>query len=106
MRDIKTLLQLVLDNINEERSIHGLCYQASILYGNRIITREEYLCLDDYITNNRPKWYSSWESFKCKGHPFYWKPSNIKPRIKWLKKHIKKNTLRGQYIDYGKGFIS
>lgn len=70
----------------------GLCYWAVIMCQTNIITVKEYFDLLDYINNNRPSKFSSIEAFKYRNRRFYWESGNIKPRIKWLQKHIKKNS--------------
>jgi hypothetical protein len=44
-----------------------------------------------YIRKNRPSKFSSIDAFECRNSNYYWKIRDINPRIKWLKKHIKKN---------------
>lgn len=86
MRSIKELLQLMLDN--QQRFDYGLCHWSDALYGNGIITGSEHTKLKRYIKNNRPfltrivRWYDM----------YWWKEGDITPRIKWIKKHIKKNS--------------
>lgn len=90
MRSIKELLQLMLDN--EHMFKTGLCMWAMDLDESNLITDDEYYLLGNYIRNNRPiigwiRYYTLSVFFR----DYYWKYGNIKPRIKWLKKHIKKN---------------
>jgi hypothetical protein len=80
-RTIKELLQLMLEHQGLFRD--GLCYWARILYYTDKITFEEHSALYKYINENRPK-NLSW-FFRS---AYYWKYGNIKPRIKWIKKHI------------------
>jgi hypothetical protein len=87
-RDIKELLQLMLDNQNLFKT--GLCHWNNYLYWNCLITSHEYFILRNYIENNRPSMFSSIDAFLSKNSIFYWKNKNITPRIKWLKKHIAK----------------
>lgn len=93
-RPISELLQLVLNTFNSNYS--GLCTNISDLYYNDIITWEETIKLKCYVHENRPKY--NFFSAKFNGvNPqesmFFWEPFKVKPRIKWLKKHIKKNKL-------------
>lgn len=94
MKTIKELLQIMLDNPNYFRS--GLCRWAeSLCYRHPfLITDLECRLLKEYIKSNRPNWLSSIDAFKRRDSVFYWKPDNIEPRIKWIKKHIKKQGLR------------
>lgn len=41
-----------------------------------------------YIKQNRPSKYSSLDAYLHRNSVWYWEPHKIKPRIKWLKKHI------------------
>lgn len=95
MRSIKELLELMLDNKDLFRS--GLCKWNSILYIRDIITWDEFIFLKKYIRSNRPPFYDNFTIF-ChtilRDHPtnhYYWKQGEIKPRIKWIQKHIAKN---------------
>jgi hypothetical protein len=87
-RSIKELLQLMLDNQHWFEG--GLCRWASNLLYIKIITFTEYVLLFNYIRDNRPSMFSSFEAFKWSFKNFYWKPKAIAPRILWLKKHISK----------------
>jgi len=89
MRTIKELLELMLE-IRNRRMRFGLCVVASDLYNMMVITKIEYLRLQKYIDDNRPKNLYNW--FGLHHTSFYWKPGDRKPRIKWIKKHIKKNS--------------
>lgn len=93
-RPISQLLQLVLNNFNSNCS--GLCINISNLYYNDIITWEENIKLKDYVRENRPKYNFFSAKFNGVNPPenmFFWEPFEVKPRIKWLKKHIKINKL-------------
>jgi hypothetical protein len=80
-RTIKELLQLMLEH--QELFSGGFCFWVRSLYWDNIMTQEERNTLDKYIKENRPK-NLSW----LLADAFYWKSGNIKPRIKWIKKHI------------------
>lgn len=92
MRSTKELLQLMLDN----RSCFtgGLCAWVTVMWCSNIITIGEQQLLMDYIRRNRPNWLSSTNAFKRRNSSYYWEPNVIEPRIKWLKKHIKRQGLR------------
>jgi len=90
-RTIKELLQLMLDN--QKLFSTGLCFWTIKLFSSRLITENEYFLLNDYIKANRPSKYSSIDAYKYRNTNLYWKENNIKPRIKWLNKHIKLNSI-------------
>lgn len=90
MRSIKELLELMLKN--EQGYFRGLCNWVHNLYLSKIINLEEKFLLIRYIGNNRPSKWSSFSAFKSRNTHFYWEYKNIKPRIKWIKKHIKLNS--------------
>ena len=78
-RTIKELLQLMLEH--QELFTSGLCTWKFELWVKSLITFDEYLLLGVFVDANRPSKYSLL-------YAYYWKPGNIKPRIKWIKKHI------------------
>lgn len=88
MRSIKELLELMLSQKQLYRS--GLCRWVQDMHSNDIISWEESDVLFLYIQANRPSAFSSINAFKCRDTPIYWKLGDIKPRLKWLEKHIKK----------------
>ena len=91
MRSTKELLETMLQHKDQFNS--GLCYWASRLRIQGIISDQEYQTLDDYITNNRPD-YFSWTNFinkhDAKYRLYFFPCGKIKPRIHWIKRHIKK----------------
>lgn len=91
MRNIKELLQLMLDN--KALFERGLCFWTLNLYSKYIITEEEMGLLINYIHNNKPKfkWYNLYMLFTIR-KGYYWTYDCIIPRIDWLKKHIKLNN--------------
>jgi hypothetical protein len=89
MRTIKELLQIMLDN--RDLFVCGLCYWSTNLVIHNKITTGEYAELKTYIQNNRPSPYSSLNAFLWRDNGYYWPSTNISPRIKWIKKHIKRN---------------
>jgi hypothetical protein len=68
----------------------GLCAWVNSLHLCKIISTEEGFHLKNYIRNNRPSKYSSFESFIHRDCNYYWGSGNHIPRIKWIKQHIKK----------------
>jgi hypothetical protein len=85
-RTIKELLQLMLEH--QELFVSGLCQWTYALEYMYLITSDEKIILRYFINHNRPSKYSSIGAFKNRDRMFYWKSGNIKPRIKWIKKHI------------------
>lgn len=90
MRSIKELLEIMLDN--QQEFTHGLCSWIGNLRYEHIISHSEFLLLKIYIYENRPNKFSSISAYKNRNSGFYWKRKDIKPRIKWIKKHIKLNS--------------
>jgi hypothetical protein len=90
MRSIKELLQVMLDNQDDFRI--GLCIWANQLAIEELIVYDEWESLRIYIDNNRPNKWSSLNAFSYRNTPLYWNSNNIKPRIKWIEKHIKLNS--------------
>lgn len=88
MRTIKDLLELMLEH--QDLYDTGLCGWVNTLCMCDIISNQEGRHLKDYIKHNRPSKYSSLECFKHRKYSNYWKIQNLEPRIKWIKKHIKK----------------
>jgi hypothetical protein len=86
MRTIKELLKVMLDNPQYFRS--GLCGWKTNLQSANLISADEWFLLEDYIRNHRPNPYLSIKAFKSRKTAYYWPIGDIKPRIKWLKKHI------------------
>ena len=87
-RSIKELLKVMLNK--QELFKGGLCSWAAMLCWKKHINKKEYVLLNTYITDNRPSIFSSVDAFMHTTNLFYWKKGNIVPRIKWIKKHIKK----------------
>lgn len=80
-RTIKELLGLLLEH--QELFRDGLCLWVRDLYWYGHITSKERDALDKYIEENKPK-NLSW----LVHGDYYWKIDTIKPRVKWIKKHI------------------
>jgi len=89
-RSIKELLELTLEN--EQYFVGGLCGWFENLYRSHLIVFEEWNKLQNYADNNKPSIYSSVDRFIHRNTTYWWKRGDIKPRIKWIKKHIKKNS--------------
>lgn len=90
MRTTKELLEVMLNN--KQIFSTGLCSWAGQLYWNGMINRDEEARLAVYIRVSRPSKFSSFGAFKNRSSGYYWPNGDINPRIKWLKKHIKKNS--------------
>jgi hypothetical protein len=88
MRKIEELLEIMLENKSEFS--YGLCGWVGELRCLKIISHEEEDFLKHYIQNNRPNIFSSLDTFINRKSPFFWCSMDIKPRIKWIEKHIKK----------------
>jgi len=82
--EIKRLLEIILDK--PEHFQGGLCLWTVRLQVNECITYDEYRLLYDYIKDNKP----FWSYFRAS--PYWWKVGKINPRIRWIKKHIKRNS--------------
>ena len=87
-KNIVELLELLLQNQNRFES--GLCNWVNSLYFVDIITNDEFRELKTFIKKNRPSKFSSCSAFIKRNSEWYWKENKIKPRIKWIKKHITK----------------
>jgi len=87
-RSIKELLQVMLEN--QRLFDFGLCHWSYALYDANLINEDEEDILREYISDNPPIWFIVRRFLFGSG--FFWTKKNIKPRIKWIKKHIKKNT--------------
>ena len=88
MRTIKELLQVMLDN--QQLFEEGLCKWIIRLFHNKLITATEFCHLTFYVRGNRPSKFSSIDAWQHRDAQYYWKFGDIKPRIKWIKQHIKK----------------
>lgn len=92
MRSNKELQQILLDNIHTFDT--GLCKWLSELYLNDIITTEELDYILVLFEKNRPhyKFYHKLfnpDKIQPKESIYWWKMGYIKPRIKFIKKHLK-----------------
>jgi hypothetical protein len=91
MKTIKEILELALNNIDSINIYgeYGLCSLNQDLHQSGKISLDEYCLFKQYIRDNRP--INLHFLFK---RAFYWTPGRKSPRIKWLKKHIKKNDIK------------
>ncbi len=81
MRTIKELLELMRDN--DQFFVTGLCGWAANLWMDDFITSKEHTLINCYLENNLPP---------KKPNKFCWRIAGIKPRLKWINKHIKLNS--------------
>jgi len=88
MRNIKELLQVLLDN--QQYFNLGLCLWVDELVYKDIISYRERYILHDYINKHRPSMFSSIEAWKNSNSNYYWNRNNIVPRLNWINKHIEK----------------
>jgi len=88
MRTIKELLEVLLENTYRLET--GLCELAWRLGDEGEFSIDEYCLLKNYIIENEPNTLFNWFGLSRVG--YFWKPGDRKPRIKWLKKHIEKNS--------------
>lgn len=77
------LLQLMLDNIDlfTIEECKGLCQFIDELRGRLLISKLERKILFTYLGDNPP--------INLYTPLYYWKPWELKPRIEWIKHHIK-----------------
>jgi hypothetical protein len=87
MRTTKELLEVTLENIDKLET--GLCKLVYDLADEHKITKDEYLWLRIYINNNPPR---NLQNILNMWDDYYWRLGKVEPRIKWLKKHIEKNS--------------
>ena len=85
MRDIKTLLELLLDQYQNNRiggiQWSGLCWAIQRLRERNIISLQEDGILTKYLCSNKPRKAGA-------GH--WWPAGETKPRIKFIKQLISK----------------
>jgi hypothetical protein len=84
MRTTKELLAVMLESINKTKT--GLCGLCLKLYQVDIINHLEYEELLRYIKEHRP-----FNLHYMIGNPYYWGKGKLKPRKRWLKRHIRRN---------------
>ncbi len=86
MRTIKELLTIMLENKGLFST--GLCLWACDVAHRGLINPEEYYVIVVYIKANKP--FTIYRMFAKLN--YYWRPQDIYPRIRWIKRHIKKNS--------------
>ena len=86
MKDIKTLLEILLDQYKSNRiegiQSMGLCRTIGVLQESRIITEYEANELDYHLYENRPE--------SSIGRIYWWPKRETAPRIEFLKQLIMK----------------
>lgn len=100
MKTIKQVLQLILEEIENTTlwDYSGMCSIVSELSRHNQITLEEKYLFDHYWNEyafnreNKVFYYNSLDKTSSYTDTYGWKPHNMTPRVKWLKKHIKLNT--------------
>lgn len=84
MRTNRELLQVFLDN--QHLFTSGICYWTTTLYIEGVISFKERRYLLYLIRKNEPVL----TKIGLQGDGlYYWEKGNIKPRIKWLKRHLR-----------------
>jgi len=91
-RSIKELLEIALENEECFNNEGGLCGWFSMLCRFQLIDYKEMIILINYAKANKPSIFTSIYRFIHRNNGFWWKKGDITPRIKWIKKHIKKNS--------------
>jgi hypothetical protein len=90
-RTLKELLELML--ANQPLFNTGLCFWCESLYMRNIINRHEHNILFQYIKSNPPFFRGLIARLIAPSKQYYyWRSDSLAPRIKWLKKHIKKQS--------------
>lgn len=84
-KSIKELLELMLNN--QQYFKYGLCSWVYRLYDDNLIDDNHLEILLNYIDDNKPRRFVYFHRWS---RTHYWKPGKIKPRIKWIEKHINK----------------
>lgn len=84
-RTIRELLEVMLNNI--DIMDNGLCTLAYTLLEDGVFTEDEFITIYGYIQRNKPVNLHTIMSLDG----YYWEIGEKRPRIKWLKKHIKLN---------------
>lgn len=89
-RSDKELLNIFLNNTDKFQ--YGLCHWNQKLYVSSIINVSEFLYIEKMIDKNTHKvirFLNILFFWNKNNISYYWKMGNIKPRIKWLKRHLK-----------------
>ena len=103
-KELKNLLILLRDYMVEnwmDKEFSGICKAAYRMYALDIINSNQHSILVKFLGKNLPvrkyrldylyitnRFYGDYVT--SKGDEFCWKPFNLKPRINWLDKQIKK----------------
>ena len=82
-RSTKELLELLLQR--QDLFVKGLCSWVILMHIDNQISFSEQCRLQNYIEKHPPLIYKL--NIRA---GYYWKVGEIKPRIKWINKHIKK----------------
>lgn len=84
MRDIKTLLKILLQQVckKNQDEFTGMCGEVGLLHRKDIITYKEAESLIEYIEDLEPE-----NVYFHTG--YYWCPGLKEPRIEWINKRIK-----------------
>lgn len=73
----------------EEYFNSGLCFWVSRMLLEEEISPRQRTLAHEYIKSNKPS--NFWDMSRIFNQPqnvYYWKEGDIKPRIKWLRKHV------------------
>ena len=86
MRNTHELLKLLRNHMDMYFSAYhdGMCIVVSKMCYDNLINVFEKNILLDYIERHRPI-----NILRNKISAYYWKPGRIRPRMRWLNKHIK-----------------
>lgn len=85
MRNEREILKLMLKRIKrKDKYCHGLCRASYSLMALQKITYDEFITIREYLSENRNGLVA-----KNSCAAFWWDTGEKKPRVKWLKKHIK-----------------
>ena len=85
MKTNRDVLKLMLKRIKRKNKFcHGLCSAIYQLRTRGAISQDEYSNMQTYLYYNRNGLVA-----KNSCNDFWWDTGKRKPRIKWLKKHIK-----------------
>lgn len=101
-KELKDLLILLRDHMVENKDeCSGICKAAYCMYTLDIINSNQHSILVKFLGKNLPvrkyrldyiyitnRFYGDYVT--SKGDEFCWKPFNLKPRLNWLDKQIKK----------------
>lgn len=89
------LLKILLENIHLMDRF-GLCRVSNQCERKFLLSENELIICKAFIISNRPNPIFSLETWKQRNDTYYWDPGHKEPRIKWLKKHIKRLEKKGR----------